>query len=55
LLKNDSVIESNITEGLPSVPPVESKVMACHAMHGSGTAGNDIREGDTILEGTDGQ
>jgi hypothetical protein len=45
-----NIIESDITEGLPSPPPVESKVMACHAMHGSGSTGNNIREGDAILE-----
>jgi hypothetical protein len=58
-LKNDSIINSNITEGIPSLPPVEfmimayhakSKVMACHAMRGTRSSGDDIREGDAILE-----
>jgi hypothetical protein len=58
-LKNDSVIDSNVTEGIPSLPPVESmvtayhaksKVTACHAMHGTRSSGDDIREGDAILE-----
>jgi hypothetical protein len=41
------IIESNITEGLLSLPPVESQsqVTACHhTMRGSGSAGNNIRE-----------
>jgi hypothetical protein len=45
-----NIIESNVTEELPSLPPVESQVTACHAMHGSGSTGNDIREGGAILE-----
>ena len=44
------VIESNVTEGLPSLPPVQSVVTACHAMHGTGSTGNDIREGGASLE-----
>jgi hypothetical protein len=58
-LKNDSIIDSNITEGIPSFPPVESKVMAyhpkskvmaCNAMRATRSAKNDIREGGAILE-----
>jgi hypothetical protein len=44
------IIESNATEGLTYLPPVESKVTACHAMHGTRSSGNNIREGGTILE-----
>jgi hypothetical protein len=53
------IIDSNITEGIPSLPPVESMVMAyhaeskvtaCHAMCGTRSSGDDIREGDAILE-----
>jgi hypothetical protein len=49
-----NIIDSNITEGIPSLPPVESmvtayhaksKVMACHTMHGTRSSGDDIREG----------
>jgi ferredoxin len=59
LLKNDSIIDSNVTEGIPSLPPVESMVMAyhakskvtaCHAMCGARSSGDNIREGDVILE-----
>jgi hypothetical protein len=58
-LKNDSVIHSNVTEGILSLPPVESKVMAYHAkskvmacntMRATRSARNDIREGGAILE-----
>jgi hypothetical protein len=58
-LKNDSIIDSNVTEGIPSLPPVESivtayhaesKVTTCHAMRGTCSSGDDIREGDAILE-----
>jgi predicted small secreted protein len=46
-----NIVESNVTEGLPSLPPVESKVMDCHAMRGSGSTGSDtIKEGGAILE-----
>jgi hypothetical protein len=46
-----NIIKSNATEGLTSLPPpVESRVMACHAMCGSGSAENNIREGGAILE-----
>ena len=57
-LKNDSVIDCNITEGIPSFPPVESMVTAyhaeskvtdCHAMRGTHSSGDYIREGDVIL------
>jgi len=57
-LKNDSVIHCNVTEGIPSFPPVESMVTAyhaeskvtdCHAMRGTRSSGDDIREGDAIL------
>jgi hypothetical protein len=53
------IIDSNITEGLMSLLPVESKVtayhakskvMACNAMPATYSARNDIREGDAILE-----
>jgi hypothetical protein len=59
LLKNDSIIDSNATEGIRSLPPVESmvtayhaesKVTACHAMRGTRSSRDNIREGDTILE-----
>jgi hypothetical protein len=62
-LKNDSIIDSNVIEGILSLPSVEtmvtayqvayhaeSKVMACHAMRGTHSSGDNIREGDTILE-----
>jgi hypothetical protein len=45
-----NIIESNVTERILSLPPVESKVMACHAMCGSNSTGNDTREGGAILE-----
>jgi hypothetical protein len=45
-----NIIESNATEGLTSFPPVESKAMACHAMRGTHSSGNNIREGGAILE-----
>jgi hypothetical protein len=45
-LKNDSIINSNVTDGLLSLPPVESKVTASHTMCGSGSAG----KGGAILE-----
>jgi hypothetical protein len=57
-LKNDSIINSNATEGIPSIPPVESmvtayhaesKVTACHAMRGTRSSGDDIREGDHMI------
>ena len=53
------IIDSNVTEGIPSFPPVESMVTAyhaeskvtdCHAMRGTRSSGDDIREGDAILE-----
>jgi hypothetical protein len=58
-LKNDSVNDSNITEGVPSLPPVESKVTAyqpkskvtaSNAMHAPRSARNNIKEGGSILE-----
>jgi hypothetical protein len=58
-LKNDSVINSNVTEGIPSLPPVDSKVTAYHAeskvtawnaMRATCSARNDIREGGAINE-----
>jgi hypothetical protein len=45
-----NIIESNITEGLTPLPPVESKVTACHAMCGTRSARNNIMEGGAILE-----
>jgi hypothetical protein len=52
LLNNNSVINSNITEGIPSLPPVESKVTAYQAESKvtACNARNDIREGGAILE-----
>jgi hypothetical protein len=53
------IMDSNITEGLTSLHPVESKVTAyhakskvtaCNAMRATRSARNDIREGGTILE-----
>jgi hypothetical protein len=44
------IINSNVTEGLTSLPPVESRVTACHAMRATRSAGSNIREGDPILE-----
>jgi hypothetical protein len=53
------IIDSNVTEGLMSLPPVESKVTAyhtkskvtaCNAMRATHSAGNKMREGGTILE-----
>jgi hypothetical protein len=59
-LKNDSVINSNDIEGIPSLLPVESMVMSyhaeskvtvCHAAHGTCSSRDNIREGDdAILE-----
>jgi hypothetical protein len=58
-LKNDSIIDSNVTEGIPSLHPVESKVTAyhakskvtaCNAMRATRSARNNIREGGAILE-----
>ena len=52
------IIDSNVTEGIPSFPPVESMVTAyhaeskvtdCHAMRGTCSSGDYIREGDAIL------
>jgi hypothetical protein len=53
------IIESNVSEGLTSLPPVESrvtayhaksKVTACNAMCATRSARNNIREGGAILE-----
>jgi hypothetical protein len=53
------IINTNVTEGLTSLPPVESKVMAyhakskvtaCNAMRATHSARNNIREGGAILE-----
>jgi hypothetical protein len=53
------IIDSNVTEGLMSLPPVESKVTAyhakskvtaCNAMRATRSARNNIREGGAILE-----
>jgi hypothetical protein len=58
-LKNDSVNDSNITEGVPSLPPLESKVTAYqakskvtarNAMRAPRSARNNIMEGGAILE-----
>jgi hypothetical protein len=58
-LKKDSVIKSNVTEGIPSLPTLEfmvtanhaeSKVTACRAMRGTRSSGDDIGERDAILE-----
>jgi hypothetical protein len=56
-LKNDSVNNSNVTEGVPSFPPVESKVTAyqpkskvtdCYAMRAPRSARNNIKEGGSV-------
>jgi hypothetical protein len=39
------IIESNVTEVRSSVPPVEFKVTACHAMRGSGSTEINVMEG----------
>jgi hypothetical protein len=58
-LKNDSINNSNITEGVPSLPPVESQDMAYqpkskvtnrYAMRVASSARNNIKEGGIILE-----
>ena len=58
-MKNDSINNSNVTEGVPSLLPVESKVtayhakfkvMACNTMRVTCSARNNIREGGAILE-----
>jgi hypothetical protein len=65
-LKKDSVNDSNVTDGLsnvtegvPSLPPVESKVLAYqpkskvtdrYAMRAPGSTRNNIKEGGSILE-----
>jgi hypothetical protein len=52
-------IDGKITEGIPSLSPIEfmvtanhaeSKVTACHAMRGTHSSGDNIREEDTMLE-----
>jgi hypothetical protein len=54
-----NIINSNVTEGIPSLPPVESKVTAyqakskvtaCNAMRAPRSARNNITEGGSILE-----
>jgi hypothetical protein len=45
-----NIIGTNVTEGLMSLPPVESRVMACHTMRGTRSAGNNNMEGGAILE-----
>jgi hypothetical protein len=56
-LKNDSVNDSNITEGVPSLPLVESKVtayqpkskvMARNTMRAPRSARNNIKEGGSV-------
>jgi hypothetical protein len=56
-LKNDSVNNSNVTEGVPSLPPLESKVTAyqpkskvttCNAMRAPHSARNNIKEGGSV-------
>jgi hypothetical protein len=56
-LKNDSINNSNITEGVPSLAPVESKVMAYqpkskvtdrYAMRAPRSARNNIKEGGSV-------
>jgi hypothetical protein len=53
------IIDSNITEGLTSLPPVESKVTvyhakskvtACNAIRATRSPRNTISEGGAILE-----
>jgi hypothetical protein len=57
-LKKDSVNDSNVTKGVPSLPPVESKVMAYYqpkskvtyryTMCAPGSTRNNIKEGGSI-------
>jgi hypothetical protein len=56
-LKKDSVNDSNVTEGVPSLPPDESKVTAyqpkskvtaCYAMHAPHSTRNNIKEGGSF-------
>jgi hypothetical protein len=56
-LKNESVNDSNVTEGAPSLPPVESKdtayqpkskVMARYTMRAPRSARNKIKEGGSV-------
>jgi hypothetical protein len=58
-IKEGGSVNSNITEGVPSLPPVESKARAyqpkskvtdCYAMRAPHSARNNIKEGDIILE-----
>jgi hypothetical protein len=44
------IIKSYVTKGIPPLPPVQSRVTACHAMRGTHSARNDIREEGAILE-----
>jgi hypothetical protein len=53
------IMDSNVTEGMPSFPPVESmvtayhaesKVRACHAMRETHSSGDNISEEEPILE-----
>jgi hypothetical protein len=56
-LKKDSVNNSNVTEGVPSLPPVESKVTAYkpkskvanrYTMRAPGSARNNIKDGGSV-------
>jgi hypothetical protein len=58
-IKDGGSVDSNVTEGVPSLPPVESqdtayepksKVTNCYAMRAPGHARNNIKEGGIILE-----
>jgi hypothetical protein len=58
-IKDGSSVDRNVTEGVPSLPPVESKVTACmpkskvtdcYAMRAPGSTRNNIKEGGSILE-----
>jgi hypothetical protein len=58
-IKEGGSVNSNVTEGVPSLPPVESKVMAYqpkskvtgrNAMRAPHSARNNIKEGGSILK-----
>jgi hypothetical protein len=56
-LKKDSVNDSNVTKGVPSLPSVESQVMAyppkskvtnCYTMRAPGSARNNSKDGGSV-------
>jgi hypothetical protein len=59
-IKDGGSVDSNVTEGVPSLPPVESQDTAYkpkskvthryYAMRAPGRARNNIKEGGIILE-----